>query len=459
MTTSVGRAPSTTQAVCAAWVVLLAVAAPGIAQEAGEQAVPPLIDAQGHTEEEQALLTGCDQRIREHRMADLTVMVLSANNQPVPEADVHVEQVRHAFLFGCNVFALDAYRDDAQNRGYAERFAALLNYATLPFYWAGYEPEPGQTGEARVRAMAQWCAQHGIATKGHPLVWHETAPDWLPLDQAGLLGLMEARVKSIVSGFAGLVDRWDVINEATVSANVDNPVGHWVRDVGATAAVAQSLAWAREAGPRAQLVVNDFNIEGDAYPQLLGELNARSAPYDAVGIQSHMHPGTRPLTDWWRICERYQAFGKPLHFTEMTVLSGPVKTNSDWHGYRDGWDTTPEGEKLQAEYVTNLYRLLFSHPAVQAITWWDFSDAGAWQGAPAGLVRQDMTPKPVYEQLLKLIKDEWWTDETPRTNAQGQVTLCAFLGEYRVVVTRGGKRAEVQAELRPGRPNEWRLRL
>jgi len=444
------------QAVCAAWVFALAAAAPAVAQEAGEPAVPPLIDPQGHTAEEKQLLAGCEARIREHRMADLTVTVLSTGDRPVTDADVHVEQVRHAFRFGCNVFALQSYDDEALNRGYAERFAALLNYATLPFYWAGYEQQPGQTREAGLRAMAQWCAQHGITTKGHPLVWHETVPAWLPLDQTEMLGLLEARVRGIVSGFAGLTDTWDVINEATVSANVDNPIGHWVHDIGATAAVRQSLDWARAAGPRAELLVNDFNIESESYPQLLRELNDAKAPYDAVGIQSHMHGGTRPLTDWWAVCDRYAAFGKPLHFTELTVLSGPVKTDSDWHGYRDGWDTTPEGEKLQAEYVTNLYRVLFSHPAVQAITWWDFSDAKAWQGAPAGLVRKDMTPKPVYDQL---VKHDWWTDQTPRTNDQGQVKLRAFLGEYRVVVTRGGKRAEMQAELRPGRPNEWRLRL
>ncbi len=29
-------------------------------------------------------------------------------------------------------------------------------------------------------------------------------------------------------------------------------------------------------------------------------------------------------------------------------------------------------------------------------------------GRAAGLVRADLTPKPAYERLMKLIKDKWW---------------------------------------------------
>ena len=45
------------------------------------------------------------------------------------------------------------------------RFAALLNYATLPFYWGGYEPQEGKTQEARLEQMADWCRAHHIAAE------------------------------------------------------------------------------------------------------------------------------------------------------------------------------------------------------------------------------------------------------------------------------------------------------
>jgi endo-1,4-beta-xylanase len=423
-----------------------------------------LADPQGRTEAEQQLLAGCDDRIRRYRMADLTVTVRSEGDHALPNATVHVRQRRHAFLFGCNVYALGQFAEPALSQAYADRFAALLNYATLPFYWGGYEPEPGQTGEQRLRQMADWCLAHDIATKGHPLVWHEVVPGWLagqlagrdqPQANAGVQQLLEARVRGIIAAFAGRIDRWDVINEATVSAGVDNGVGEWVKALGCEEAVRRSLTWAREAGPGATLVVNDFNLWPEAFPDLLTTLNRQEAPYDAIGLQSHMHAGTRPLTDWWDVCERYAPYGKPLHFTEMTVLSGATKTDGDWMGDHPGWDTTPEGEQRQAEYVANLYRVLFSHPAMAAITWWDFSDAAAWQGAPAGLVRQDMSPKPVYERLLRLVKHDWWTDQTLRTDEHGEVHLRAFLGDYAITVSHGGTETTLAETLSAGDANRW----
>ena len=110
--------------------------------------------------------------------------------------------------------------------------------------------------------------------------------------------------------------------------------------------------------------------------------------------------GQWPLEKAWTVCETYGRFGKPLHFTELTVLSGRLKdpNDNDWHKARTDWPSTPEGEAAQAEYGAKLYTVLFSHPAVEAITWWDFSDYRSWQGAPSGLVREDMTPKPLYDR-------------------------------------------------------------
>jgi hypothetical protein len=126
----------------------------------------------------------------------------------------------------------------------------------------------------------------------------------------------------------------------------------------------------------------------------------------------------------WETCERFARFGKPLHFTETTVVSGPKRDS--------GWTTTPEGEARQAKLVTEFYTVLFSHPAVEAITWWDFTDQNAWQQAPAGLLRDDMTPKPVYEQLHDLIRSKWWTTKRAETNAAGQIDTRGFLGHYAI---------------------------
>jgi hypothetical protein len=103
--------------------------------------------------------------------------------------------------------------------------------------------------------------------------------------------------------------------------------------------------------------------------------------------------------------------------------------------------------------------MLFSHPAVEAITWWDFSDDGAWQGAPAGLLRKDLSPKPAYETLQRLIKHQWWTNVEATTDVHGKATFRGFHGDYQAVVrSADGKRTEVTLRLAPGE-NQFLVRM
>ena len=67
----------------------------------------------------------------------------------------------------------------SQGEHLAELWLDLFDTATLPFYWAGFEPERGRPETARLRATAQWFADRGVRVKGHPLVWHTLAPRWL----------------------------------------------------------------------------------------------------------------------------------------------------------------------------------------------------------------------------------------------------------------------------------------
>lgn len=409
---------------------------------------------------EHEILASASERIRQSRTAEAELRLVDENGEPLPNAEVRVQLARHEFRFGCNAFLVNWVADHELRRAYEERFTALLNYATLPFYWAGYERAKDVTQEERLRGMAEWCVRHQLPAKGHPLVWHEVYPRWAhdcPDDE--VVARLERRVKEIVSLFRGSVDIWDVFNEATVSHRFDNAVGRWVATNGAVACVEQTLHWAREANPSATLLYNDFNISAE-FEELVAELLDRGAPLDAIGIQSHMHKGTWPLERAWQVCETYARFGLPLHWTELTILSGRLKAADDneWHVRHTDWASTPQGEIEQAKYGTKLYTLLFSHPAVEAITWWDFSDHGSWQRAPSGLVREDMTPKPLYERLYQLVREEWSTDVRTTSDANGEVRLRCFYGRHRVEVAphlagsfdlcRSGERS-IEVKLRP----------
>ncbi len=157
------------------------------------------------------------------------------------------------------------------------------------------------------------------------------------------------------------------------------------------------------------------------------------------------HPGEeRTLA----VLDRFARFGLPLQLTETTLLSGDLMPPEieDLNDYQpEYWPSTPEGEERQADEVVRHYRTLLSHRAVEAVNYWGITDRGAWLGAPAGLVRHDGSPKPAYDALHRLVKEEWWLSPTTlRTDAEGRVDVSGWLGDY--VVECGGASAPFALE-------------
>ncbi len=183
----------------------------------------------------------------------------------------------------------------------------------------------------------------------------------MPEDPQEVFRLQLARIDDCVRRFRGLIDLWDVVNEAT----------HFDRDEFRKRAPKMTAMWetvgqieftracfrkAREANPDAVLIINDYRTDR-AYERLIEQLVSEEGKrlYDVIGIQSHMHGGVWPTEQIWDVCERFARFGVPLHFTETTILSGPP----GWFRGKP-WVSTPEGEERQAREVERFYTVLFS---------------------------------------------------------------------------------------------------
>jgi hypothetical protein len=133
------------------------------------------------------------------------------------------------------------------------------------------------------------------------------------------------------------------------------------------------------------------------------------------------------------VLDTYGSFGRPLHISEITVPA---------------FGLTDEQKELQAEITEWLYRIWFSHPQMEAIVWWNFVD-GTAAYAPlgsttgenffgGGVLNYDMTDKPVYRTLRRLIKEEWHTDLTLEIK-NSSVNFSGFYGDYDVEVECDGK--------------------
>ena len=144
-----------------------------------------------------------DRRIDQNRKADAA---LTLSGVPAG-AEVKVEQISHAFIFGAHIFNFKQLGTAERNRKYEELYGTLFNSATIAFYWKKFELEPGKPRfEAEERdTAAYWdackdpkneihwrrpaaepavafCESKGIRLHGHPIIWGNRKwhhPEWL----------------------------------------------------------------------------------------------------------------------------------------------------------------------------------------------------------------------------------------------------------------------------------------
>lgn len=389
--------------------------------------------------------------IKNYRMADVTIIVLQADGTPLAKQELVVQQTRHKFLFGTAAFDLVPLANGEYSGAELERaeqcsakLTALFNTATLPFYWARFEPKRGQPLTEELKNAARWCGQRGLLAKGHPLCWHTLTADWLlGMRVPEILEAQTDRIQRDVSDFLGLIDVWDVINEAVIMPSFDkydNGITRLCKETGRIETVKAMFAAARRANPSAVLLINDFDIS-PAYDILVEGCLETGITIDAIGIQSHMHQGYWGVEKTLQILDQFARFNLPIHFTETSLVSGHLMPPEivDLNDYQvQDWPTTPAGEKRQAQETIRHYETLFAHPLVESITWWDISDGG-WLNAPAGLLRKDGSSKPAYDELFKRIKGEWWTAPLKVvTDLEGKASFRGFLGDYELAC--GGER-------------------
>ncbi len=378
-----------------------------------------------------------------HRKGSRKITFSGKDGSPLKNRRVVVKQLRHEFLFGCTEFSVIPYANgelQGREREIAEErlrlFLDLFNYSTLPFYWGRFEPVRGQPETKRYKEASVWLRSKGVELKGHPLCWHTgTAPWLMDLSNKDILSVQLNRIRRDVTGFAGLVDIWDVINEVVIMPifdKYDNGITRICKDMGRIRLVREVFAAAKKANPEATLLINDFETS-EAYDILIEGCLEAGVPIDAIGIQSHMHQGYWGVEKTREILERYSRFNLPLHFTENTIVSGRIMPPEivDLNDYVvDEWPSTPEGLDRQAREVEMHYRTLFADPNIESVTWWGFIDGG-WLKAPSGLITEDSKIKPAYEALSNLIRNEWWTKPMELvTDEEGSVVVSGFRGEY-----------------------------
>ncbi len=424
-----------------------------------------------------------DDGIERNRKGDARVRVADASGAPVEGAVVEVEQVGHAFRFGTNIFMLDEFETSDKNAWYREKFPEISNLATLPFYWSANEPErgvyrfdktsPKMYRRPNIDLCMEYCVEAGIEPKGHCLNYDYFTPKWLrgatPEVQREEL---ERRFAMLAERYGDRIKTWEVTNETfnTTFARefLDGLYSLFYRERDFNE---WSFRTADKYFRNNHLMIND-HLDFGCMRSLHGEYFGARSPYymeidrliergvhlDAIGFQYHcffskdkeaeLNVTRYNPTHIFDVLDTYARLGRKLQITEMTVSA---------------LGDSEEDEEVQAMLVENLYKLFFSHEAMEAIIYWNLVDGYAAGGRPGdmalgenkyfgALCRFDTSEKPAYRVLNRLINHDWHTSLTaPVVN--GEASFRGFHGDYRLRVKTADKTVEATFTLTEGGEN------
>lgn len=395
--------------------------------------------------------------IEQNRKGYLYLNFVDADGAPVNGVRVKAVQKTHDFKFGANLFMLDEFEKEEQNEIYKKHFADAFNIATLPFYWNSLEPEQGKPRYDRDSykiyrrptpdLCIEYCEAYNIEPKMHCLNYPTTSPEWAHGTVAWEKQCLEKRFRELSERYAKKIPMWEVTNETLFSPIPMRGNFYTQPDL-----IEWSFALAEKYFPANKLVINEAHywiwdkkqLDRSPYFMQIERAMLKGARIDAIGMQYHMFYSKEDAAEQtavfydpeqiWNIMDVYSRLGKPLHITEMTIPS---------------YSESAEDEELQARIIRNIYSLMFAHPAMEGIIYWNLIDGFAHAAVPGdmtagenvyygGLLRYNFTAKPAFELLKELILKTWHT-EVDITSESNTVSFKGFYGKYDLTIETNGK--------------------
>ena len=371
------------------------------------------------------------ENIEEIRKGTIRIQFTNSTGDPLLNTDVNLTLDKHEFLFGAMFFHYD--ETEPLNDLYASMWSDVFNFGILPFYYAAWENATSYPQEPRINSSIAYLEKYNITTKGHCIVWNHAAgiPEWLDIDnmtQQEIVDHYNNRITTLTQKYRHNISYWDVTNEML---HREFPKMDNIEDY-----VHECFTTARAAVPTNKLIFNDYGMLGHSFGTgemegFLSRLNERGTPYDIIGMQDHLMD-----TDWTPSYEikgsldGFGKLGKPIHITEIMVSSIAAPITNSWK--KGVWS-----EEYQAEFLERFYTTAFGNEACEALLYWGFedrdTDSSRFDGY--GLVHWDMSPKPAYNTLKRLIKEEWHTEGTNiETDSNGWIEFEGYFGTYNLTI-------------------------
>lgn len=411
-----------------------------------------VIPAQEEYEHTPWNLEGAQERINTHRKGIAEIQFVMENKVLSDTAELNFELFSHEFNFGVSMTQARGFSGTTYFEKYKHYTKALFNFVTVGFYWAAYHKQRKDLDsfDAYLKGNIKWALENNIKVKGHPLLWHESLPKWVVnfKDSEQLDSIIKNRIQHLIESNPE-IKYWDVYNEpVAVFKDHVSPSGvtRWVTHKGGIESAMKYLYDFVNSIDSTKIYTNNhYNPSEPSFLALNKYFNDHGVEYDAVGMQAHMQTNAGVLSEdaLWKLLTDYESLGKDIQFTELTVTSS--RRFNDWRdhqvflkrrtekikkGESMNLPSLPEYENYQSDYIKDFYTLVFSHPSVTSLTFWNLADRNAWRGHAGGLLDNNLEPKKAYYTLKDLIKNKWSTKVVKTVKLGEIVAFNGFYGHY-----------------------------
>src|SRR5258706_4781935 len=429
---------------------------------------PRILDAQESFIQNVAL-----PNIEKYRKSNVRLELSDADGRTLTEGTYDIKQTRQAFGFGVSIPIFQYPLGDPGNdfepppvtAKQLEMVKGVFNYTVIPFSakWQRLEPVEGERHYEELDKYVDWCTKTGITMESHYLSGF--TPRWAQLknrDEMRQAWLRHCR--QTVDRYHDRIKYWQVVNDSRLTM--------WASD---------AFKEIHEKFPDLKLGVSNcaqfyspFSGAQGLQGMMQGATELEQFQAEGAKIDFFSSHGHKPMGVWpdmrkvYECLDAFASYGVKVHVSEATLDVGlrmvsQVRQETAW---------TPE---LAAEFFEQYYTVLFSHPAMEAINYWDLSASivrpmmggrgGGFQmggTGQAGLLdpNKDDAPRPLYLKLKELIRDRWMTRLSYQLSREGAVAFRGFHGDYEITVrTPAGKVLKGKFSVQPDATNNLQLRL
>lgn len=384
-----------------------------------------------------------DSTIQKHRKNNFTISMVEPNHGTVAlptGTRVEINLRQHHFRFGTCIPSSFGNPEKMPSDVQAQFQAFILahfNTVVCENAMKGYANDPD--GPSRDYAdgdrLLAFAEQHNLEMRGHCLFWdrEKFVQKWVAaLPAPALLDEITQRLHSIIPHYGNRVSCWDAINEMLDGGFFSERLGPEI--------YANIFKWADALAPDTPLFVNEFAILGNPektrrYCDLIESLRSAGAPVGGIGIQEHACErildvnGAKTAAD--ETIERVELL--PITFQQATAsLDQMSRFNLPIHLTEISAKSLDE--QRRAEGLEALYRIGFSHPAVDLILLWGFWQNSHWLGRAAALIDENWNLLPAGQMLSSLLRNEWHTQATAPLTTDGTFSFSGFYGSYDVAL-------------------------